>query len=423
VRVPASTWDAIVGHVRDPADAARLADSARSRLLYGCAIPLYRQAADAGDGYAAGRLVDLLKERGDLDGLRARADAGNEHAARRLADLLAERGDLDGLRARAGVYDASSYAAMKLADLLAERGDLDEAMQVLRAWADAGYLDAARGLAVLLAERGDLDELRARTDAGDPAAAELLARLPEQRGDLDGAAHVLRVLADAGDMAAGRRLAGLLKERGDLDEAMQVLRSAADAYDMDAARGLANLLAERGDLDELRARTDDFDVHAGHRLVELLMERGDLDELEDRMTSSISPIKVDRLPEQPGELDMLRARSDSGDNRDAVRLAELLAQRGDLNEAMQVLRSAADANDFLGRYATNRYATKLAYLLAKRGDMDELRARVDAGDEHAAGPLAGLLIKQGRREEAKRLRRFGLNPDGSIAGTAGSSCL
>jgi len=26
-----------------------------------------------------------------------------------------------------------------------------------------------------------------------------------------------------------------------------------------------------------------------------------------------------------------------------------------------------------------------------------------------------VLLKQGRREEAERLRRFGLNPDGSIA--------
>ena len=50
------------------------------------------------------RLADLLAERGDLDGLRARADAGDWDAAGRLArlqaELLAGRGDLDGLRAR-----------------------------------------------------------------------------------------------------------------------------------------------------------------------------------------------------------------------------------------------------------------------------------------------------------------------------------
>ena len=86
VRVPASTWDAVLSHIRDPADAARLADSARNRLLYRYAIPLYRRAADAGDGAAAGRLDGLLADRGDLDGLRARADAGDGDAAVRLAD-------------------------------------------------------------------------------------------------------------------------------------------------------------------------------------------------------------------------------------------------------------------------------------------------------------------------------------------------
>jgi hypothetical protein len=62
---------------------------------------------------------------------------------------------------------------------------------------------------------------------------------------------------------------------------------------------------------------------------------------------------------------------------------------------------------------------RLASLLARRGDLDKLRARLDAGDPDAADPLADpladLLTEQGRAEEAERLRRFGLNPDGSIA--------
>ena len=57
-------------------------------------------------------------------------------------------------------------------------------------------------------------------------------------------------------------------------------------------------------------------------------------------------------------------------------------------------------------------------LLAERGDLDQaeqlLRARADAGDE-AARRLAELLTQQGRGEEAERLRRFGLAPDGSTA--------
>jgi very-short-patch-repair endonuclease len=99
-RVSAGTWDAILSYIRDLADIARLADSARDRLLYRYAIPLYRRAADAGDEACTLRLADLLEERGDLDGaaqvLQARADAGGEASTLRLADLLEERGDLDG---------------------------------------------------------------------------------------------------------------------------------------------------------------------------------------------------------------------------------------------------------------------------------------------------------------------------------------
>jgi hypothetical protein len=100
------------------------------------------------------------------------------------------------------------------------------------------------------------------------------------------------------------------------------------------------------------------------------------------------------------------------DPGDTNRLADSASNRLLYRYAIPLYRYAADAG--------NEYATQqLAALLAERGDLDELRARADAGDEAAAlrlaDMLAGLLIKQGRREEAQRLRRFGLNPDGSIA--------
>jgi TIR domain len=325
-RVPASTWDAILSHIGDPADAARLAVSAKNRMLYRYAFPLYRHAADGGDRDAAFELAWLLADRGDLDGaiqlLQAPADAGDGWAAsqlaRLLARLLARRGDLDALRARADAGDGP--AASELAGLLADRGDLD----ALRARADTGDKHAARRLAMLLASRGDLDQLRARADAGDRASARLLAML--------------------------------LASHGDQDEAMQLLRARADARDGWAASWLADLLKQRGDLDELRARADARDGYAARRLAELLTERGDLDEL--------------------------RARADAGD------------------------------------YAA---AELLTGLLADRGDLDGLRARADAGDGWAATRLTNLLAErltnQGRGEEAGRLRWFGLNPDGSIAGT------
>jgi hypothetical protein len=190
VRAPASTWDALLTYVRDPADAARLAQSASKRLLYRYALPLFRHAADAGDEDAAWRLAVLLAERGDLDELRARADTGDGAAARELARLLARRWDLDG------------------------------AEQILRDRADTGDEDAARELARLLAERGDLEGLRARADAGDGAAAWRLAEVLAERGDLEG----LRARADADDEYAAVLLAEVLTQQGREEEAERLRR-------------------------------------------------------------------------------------------------------------------------------------------------------------------------------------------------------
>ena len=245
-RVPASTWDAILSHIRDPADAARLADSARGPA----AVPLRhpavpsrrrrrRRARRLGAGRAAGRArgpgrscapgptpatgtppsgwPSCWPSAGDLDGLRARADAGDGHAAGRLAELLAERGDLDGLRARADAGDG--HAAGRLAGCWPSAATWTGPRR--SCGPTPATRDAARLLADLLAERGRPGRgrlLRARADAGDGHAA---ARAGRPAGRTRGPGRAAR---------PGRRRRRV------------------------AAAELAELLAERGDLDELRAR-------------------------------------------------------------------------------------------------------------------------------------------------------------------------
>ncbi len=438
-RVPASTWTAIRDHIRDPADATRLADSARSRLLYGCAIPLYRHAAGIGYQDAADRLARLLAQRGDLDELRARADTGDRFAAHQLAGILADRGDLDEaeqiLRSRADTGDwlAADRLAGILADrgdldeaeqilrtfaetgdegpvirltsLLAQRGDLDEAEQILRSHADGGEL-VPRRLADLLAMRGDLNGLRARANAGDHFAAQRLADLLAKRGDTD----ELRARANARDEFAAIGLADLLAKRGDTDEAAKILRARADTGDHFAAERLAGLLTRRGDTDEaiqvLRTLADTGDEHAAVWLADLLVKRGDLDEAIQvlrTLANTGDKYAANRLADllaKRGDLDELRGRANTGDESAAKRLADLLAKRGDLDEAIQVLRTLADTGD---EYA----ATRLADLLIQRGDLDELRARADTGDEYAATRLADLLIQRGDLDELRARANIG----------------
>jgi hypothetical protein len=404
-------------------------------------------AADAGEGVASQDLAKLLAQRGDAGGLRARADAGDGNAAEHLAELLTQRGDLDQLRARAAAGD--SYAAYRLAELLAQRGDLDDATQVMRARVDAGDEDARWRLAKLLAQRGDMGELRARADAGDYSAAEELSRLLAERGELDelraradagdslcvwraatqladlladrGDLGELRARADAGDDVADGRLSRLLADRGELDE----LRARADAGRKDAAFWLGQLIAKRGNQDELEAAADGGDATSALELARQLIMRGELDRAAQRVRTVIrawwdvgdydeaqmlAKDFADLLSDR-GALDQLRIEADGGSKFAAYRLAQGLAEGGDLDGAAWILQARADAGD--------RDAPQvLAPLLADAGNLQDLLNQANAGDgdpEQLVFLLVKLLNSQGRGEEAERLRRFGLNVDGSIA--------
>ena len=83
------------------------------------------------------------------------------------------------------------------------------------------------------------------------------------------------------------------------------------------------------------------------------------------------------LLDERGDLDGLRARADAGDGHAALRLADLLAGRGDLDEAEQILRARADAGD---KDAAERLAGAAGRAAVTwTGPQQILRARADAG--------------------------------------------
>jgi predicted negative regulator of RcsB-dependent stress response len=464
-RVPPEVWQALMSHVGDQ-DASRLADSAKDRLLYCYAIPLYRRQADNGDSMAAARLADvLLKQRkidDALDLLRARADGGDVAAAEQLAGLLASRDEVEELRARADGGDVA--AAEQLAGLLASRDEVEE----LRARADGGDVAAAEQLAGLLASRDEVEELRARADGGDVAAAEQLVGLLIKRADqldehdrsdeatslIDEALAVLRAQAYADDTVAGRRLADLLLSSGRFDEAIEILRVSAAAGDRAAVHRLADLLAQLGRMDEatqtLKTLAAAGDRAAVHRLADLLAQLGRMDEATQTLKTLAAEgdrAAVHRLADllaQLGRMDeatqTLKTLAAEGDSTAVHRVADFLIAQQSTKEAASVLRTQADAGD-------TSAAHRLANLLADLEGVDELRARADAGDPAAAYRLAdilvdngkvneavmlvrrqvdagektageqltGLLERIGRIQDAELIRRFGFNPDGSIA--------
>ena len=446
-RVPASTWDAALSHIRDPADTARLADSARDRLLYRYAIPLYRHAADAGDRRAAGQLAELLADRGDLDGVCAPGPTpatglppGGWPSCWPSAATWTEP-------ARPGPTPATGTAAWRLADCWpsgatwTRRRSARPGRRRRRVRRRVAGRAAGRARRPGRAARPGRRRRRGCRRAAGRAAGR--ARRPG-RGRADAARR-----ADAGDRYAASRLAELLAERGDLDGAESAARrgrrrrpgrrrggwpscwpSAATWTDCapgptpatrlppsswraagrarrpgraarpgrrrrpDAASRLAGLLAEHGDLDgpssaarRGRRRRRGCRLRAG-RAAGRARRPGRAARPGRRRRPATPPRGWLSCWPSAATWTELRARADAGDRDAARRLAELLAERGDLDG----LRARADAGD---RYAARR----LAGLLAERGDLDELRARADTGDRDAALRLADLLMKQGREKK------------------------
>jgi predicted negative regulator of RcsB-dependent stress response len=378
-KAPAGLWQALVGHVTDPADQIRLAGSATDRLLYRYAEPLYRKAEQAGDGTARRWLAEMLARQGRREELRARADAGDTFASVELAELSVDPGWEDEWDTWDEDGDGLGRPGRRAFPL---RGEITaEALVALRARAEAGDGSAAWRLARLLESQGRLDEavaiLRARVEAGDVFARPWLTDLLIEQGRVDEALEVLRARVDGGDMSACRRLAELLAGQGRVDEALAMLRARIEAGDH-VDTHLVDLLAEHGRVEELRARAEAGDGHAVKRLADLLTERGQADEASA----------------------VLRARAETDHVFGGWWLADLLAGQGRMDE----LRAQADAGNASA-------AKRLADLLAEQGRAAELRARTEAGDRYAARVLATALAQGGRTAEAEHVRRFGLPLD------------
>ncbi|TQK42348.1 hypothetical protein FBY35_3740 [Streptomyces sp. SLBN-118] len=392
-------------------------------------------------------LHSTLAAQGRLDVLEARAEAGNYYAAGKLVSALVDAGRFDDAVAVEARFDAvhtspdAGFLLGLLVGLLIDRGRVEEALDIQRARADAGDSDAADRLAFLLLEHGRLDELRRRADAGDSddareAACDALARMLAEQDCVE----ELRARADAGDSYARDCLIFLLQERSTGD--LRVLVDNGDTYAAVAlARQLENprsdrevsafidLLAERGSIDQLRALVGESDL-AAYRLTRLFTDQGRIDDAiavwvartEARPDDHAPAYRLAEMLAEHGRIDQLRARADADDVYAVFRLVDLLAEQRQVDEAITLLQAHPHSPDRLVKLlldedriddavAVRRAAARvpgaressdqqMARVLAELGHFDELRAALK-NDLHGDFRLAHLLVQLGRVEELR----------------------
>ncbi|MFC5886590.1 hypothetical protein RMN57_05935 [Kitasatospora sp. CM 4170] len=308
----------------------------------------------------------------DLD-YRARARTGC--IPPELVARLLELGYIEEVERQAGCGEW--FCAAEWARVLGGQDRQAEALEVLAPYLATGWWIAAEGTARLLEEWGRSEEAialhrahltlaRSSAETGGGLALASFARLLARHGRADEAFDLLQAHIDDWSLAkalvdvaqgAGRdeEAAGLLTARipaghecdspwccrglepqlaigllatvrerqGRVEEAIALL-STRQLTSFNGRDQLADLLARHNRIDELRAYADTEPLaHAAQCLAELLEERGDVD----------GAITVYR---QAGEASVRRGNV-------AVELARLLARHDRYDEAIEVMRTLADA--------------------------------------------------------------------------------
>jgi hypothetical protein len=393
-----------------------LDDAHRSRAVL-------RRAGGGSYQFRHALLQDHLALVQAADHAAIRSRAGDEAATERLPYLLTRLGRLDEVSTalRRQMDAGDPYVAGRLADSLVEQGRIDEALAVLRSAAadkrKSARYDRAR-LARVLVQHGRMEELRARADQGDRQSLDALVENLAATGQMDEAITRLTALAAAGSRSSTARLVGYLVQ----DQRVAELRSLAERGDVHAVSAYLELLIGQHQTVDALAFVRDLTEHrryAENRLDDLLMEHG----------------------HEHLALERARAAYEAGSDGAALRLADLLAQQGEADEAIAVLRSAS-GEDAMGRLAgllveTGRIDDALAVmrdhpaaasiyvvddlvdrLLDQARDaeaLDMLQARVVANRRHAIDQLLGFLVKKGLLDEAVQALR---DHPGALSGGA-----
>jgi tetratricopeptide (TPR) repeat protein len=244
--------------------------------------------------------------------------------------------------------------------------DLDERLRRLRSSDDAGALI---DLGCALADVGRHEDaewcFRRATGLGEETDVFAVGNALAARRRWDGASAAYEVALAGGDASAWRTLGAVLEQRGELNAALDAYRGAADAGDPEAAAivacrlwcttldptleeslraGADHLPAARADLGDLLRSTG--------RSVEArwVLERGA--KLGEAVCwLPLGNLYADELGDVESAEEAYRAGIEAGDSFCHHNLGVLLADRGDLEGAVEHFREGAAACDTLAAEA------------------------------------------------------------------------
>jgi tetratricopeptide (TPR) repeat protein len=398
--IPDAAWQAFVEQTFDPDTLFELGQAARRRALFAYAETAYRRAMSAGNTSAISFLVGMLE----------RQDRGEE----------ARQVEIDAVA-------IDPYYATHVAERLEKAGQLDAALKTLLSAAKSGHPAVLGHLGSLLGRMGHAD-LAARVDelavkAGAPLVRWAQAQELEKQGQSREAESTYRTALAEGNFAVALPLGDLLAHQGRMDEAEQLYLYGAQAGDPLALARIVELLEQQGRLADAERLCREGLPKSFMNLVRLLRRQSRIDDAvevfrqADRAGEEYALINLARMFSDLGcdeEAEgIYRERAEAGDLLCEFELAIWLERKGRLAEALNLYR----ANFAHGNVTAAGF---IADMLARGGDIDgaekAYRLAIQSGDELAIDRFARFLDSRGRPAEARKVRQFGLKPDGSSVG-------
>lgn len=382
------------------------------------ALDWTRQALDADpeDARAHNQMSVLMEQLGDFNGAEAACrkamelDPGNAAGnLRRLSGIALQRADLtaafDWAQQAVALDPSDPDGHSHLARVLLLRGEADGAQAAAQRALELSSDNPLRFLLQLSGIELQRDRAEAAVDWAlqateiDPSSAVAQSQLAAgmlQQGDMGAAAEALRkaiALSHKPSVRMLRQLSSIEAQRRDLVSGVRLAQDAvaADPADPISHYHLSSLLLQQGEFDAAEAAARAAVALGGSQTATCLRQ---LSIIEARRKNTQAAL----------EWASKAVKADPRDPHAHFQRSRVLMQHGDLDAAADCARAAVAA----GQDQPARFLRHLSVVEMQRRNLDRAveaarqAIEADASDAWTHGHLVGLLMQQGKLDEAER---------------------
>ncbi|MFJ7098124.1 tetratricopeptide repeat protein [Streptomyces mirabilis] len=419
---PPELWDLLVRH-SNPSDALSIGESAEYRCLYRTAVTLYENSANSGISKAAIKIAGILsmtsRHQEAIEWYEEAHSLGDHNGLRFAAQTMVTDEEVDWDRVKSyymqTAFQGNLFALHECRDAMFDweySGDANKwlkeaiaeffqnfSIESAIAWCEKFGLEHNLGRLLIISGKRDrgLEVLKRSALEGNFMSMFQVCKEKQVSSGVNSAIVYLKELGHGTHMAshfAPMHLREIMSSDGREEECITFLKEMSSKGNTSAAEQFAKLMHRQGC--SQGAITFLFSLHKDG--VGISCELADLLSLESRADEAIV---------------VLTPLATAGSSRAQHKLAKILEAEGKLEDALVWYRKSAEEGTYNAAHGAVRLllradrASEALTWLTSISDPDAHHERIECAEQ--------VLQSMGRNEEAKRVRQYGWEPDGSIS--------